>query len=109
LNETQFSEPTAFELTRIRGFVKIQVLFFLASPLAGGGHFRLWSMLDTALLVLSIGITALALVMESVAGRRRIMQCAVGLYLVAVVDMALNISIAGILGWKFVGKMFLDF
>lgn len=109
LNESQFSEPSRYELSRIRGFIKLQVLFLLASPLAGGGHFKLWSLLDTAILVMSIGITALAFVLESKKGRKQIMNLAVTLYLAAVIDMAVNISVAGILGWKFMAKAFLNF
>ncbi|PCJ52810.1 MAG: hypothetical protein COA70_11555 [Planctomycetota bacterium] len=109
MSESSFTEPTRFELSRIRGFIKLQVIFLFASPLAGGGHFKLWSMLDTAILVLSIGLTALAFVLESKAGRTRIMNFAVGLYLAAVVDMALNISIAGVLGWKYMAKVFMNF
>jgi hypothetical protein len=108
LSEIHFAEPTRFELARIRGFIKLQILFLIASPLAGGGHFRLWSLLDTALLVLSIGITALAFVLETREGRAKIRNLAIGIYLAGVVDMAVNVSITGILGWKFVAKMLMN-
>lgn len=65
-------EPTKSELVRLKAFIFIQVLFLSMSPLAGGFHYSLWSMLDTSLLVLSIGISALAFVVETRPTRRLI-------------------------------------
>lgn len=108
MSDSLYVEPTRYELARVRGFIKLQLLFLFASPLAGGGHFRLWSLMDTALLVLSIGITALAFVLETQSGRAKIMRVAIGIYILAVIDMAVNISVTGILGWKFVAKMLMQ-
>lgn len=49
-------EPTRSELARFKAFIFIQILFLGASPLAGGFNFKVWSMADTALLILSLGL-----------------------------------------------------
>lgn len=95
-------EPTGIELARFKTFITIQVIFLCGSPLAGGLRFRPWSMLDTAILVLSIGLSGLAFVMESPAGRRRVLHIAGVMYLLAVLDMSINILLSGILGWKLI-------
>lgn len=56
--------PHAADIARMKAFLWIQILFLLASPLTGGFHFKMWSMLDTSLLLLSIGITNLAFVVR---------------------------------------------
>ncbi|MBM3320410.1 MAG: hypothetical protein FJY73_07015 [Candidatus Eisenbacteria bacterium] len=96
-------EASPEEMTRLKGFLVIQFLFLLASPLAGGFHYRVWSMLDTALLVLSIGIGALAFVLETRRARRSVFQISAVLYVLAVVDMSINVLISGFLGWQGVG------
>ena len=48
---------------------------------AGGFQFKLWSMLDTALLIQSIGVTGLVLVLEEARLRRLAFRAAVILYL----------------------------
>ena len=93
-------EPSPAELTRFKAFLGIQFLFLLASPLAGGFHYKLWSMMDTALLTLSIGLSALAFVLETPKGRRLIFRVAALLYVLGVVDMAINILLSGVLGWR---------
>ena len=45
-------------------FLGIQIGFLLLSVLTGGFQFKLWSMLDSALLIQSIGVTALVFVLE---------------------------------------------
>jgi hypothetical protein len=93
-------EPSRVELARFKAFIFIQILFLGASPLAGGFHYRLWSMLDTSLLVLSIGMSALAFVIETREGRRFIFRAAAMIYVLGVVDMAVNILVSGVVGWK---------
>lgn len=98
-----FEEASPEEMTRLKGFLLIQFLFLLASPLAGGFHYRVWSMLDTALLVLSIGIGALAFVLETRKARRRVFKISAILYVLAVIDMSINVLLSGFLGWQGVG------
>ncbi|MGB0951893.1 MAG: hypothetical protein ACPG31_01590 [Planctomycetota bacterium] len=92
-------EPTKSELGRLKAFIFIQVLFLGLSPFAGGFHYKLWSMLDTSLLVLSIGISALAFVVETRPSRRLIFRTAAIVYVCSIVDMSVNILLSGVLGW----------
>lgn len=93
-------EPTKVELARFKAFLFIQFLFLGASPLAGGFHFSIWTMLDTSLLVLAIGMSALAFVLESKNGRRLVFRIGATLYALGVMDMAINILLSGVYGWK---------
>lgn len=93
-------EPTKVELARFKAFLFIQFLFLGASPLAGGFHFSIWTMLDTSLLVLAIGMSALAFVLESRKGRRLVFRIGASLYALGVLDMAVNILLSGAYGWK---------
>jgi len=45
------------EVKRIITLIVLQVLFLAISPLTGGLHYKMWSMLDGAILVLCIGLT----------------------------------------------------
>ncbi len=87
------------EKTRLITFVVIQVFFLLVSPLAGGFHYKTWSMLDSAILVISIGLTGLVFVLASKKGRELAFRAAVVLYILGVVDISLNILLSGWLGW----------
>ncbi|MGB0951892.1 MAG: hypothetical protein ACPG31_01585 [Planctomycetota bacterium] len=91
---------TPFETRRIKAFVAAQVFFAFGSLLAGGLRGRPWSLLDTAILLLSIGLTGLAFVLETRNGRRRVMRVAATFYLFGVIDMAFNILASGVLGLK---------
>jgi len=62
--------------------------------------FSLWSMLDTALMIQSIGVTALVVVLEEAKHRRLAFRVAIVLYLLAVLDMGINVCISGVVGWK---------
>lgn len=93
-------EITFLEARRLRAFVMTQIMFAFGSLLAGGLRFRPWSMLDTAILLLSIGLTGLAYVSETRNGRRKVMLFAGTFYLLGVVDMAFNILASGVLGLK---------
>jgi hypothetical protein len=88
------------ELTRVKMFLGIQAFFLAVSVFTGGFHFKLWSMLDTALMIQSIGITALVLVLEEARHRRLAFKAAIVLYLLAVLDMAINVCVSGVVGWK---------
>jgi len=88
------------EITRVKIFLGIQAFFLVVSVLTGGFHFKLWSMLDTALMIQSIGVTALVLVLEEAGLRRLAFKTAVVLYMLAVVDMGINVLVSGVVGWK---------
>ena len=97
---TSAEEPSRSELARFRAFIFIQFLFLGASPLTGGFHYKLWSMLDTSLLVMSIGLSALTFVIETREGRRLVFRTSAVIYVMGVLDMAINILMSGVVGWK---------
>ena len=88
------------ELTRVKIFLGIQAFFLVISVFTGGFNFKLWSMLDTALMIQSIGVTALVVVLEDARHRRLAFKVAIVLYLLAVLDMGINVCISGVVGWK---------
>ncbi len=92
--------PVADELTRVKMFMGIQAFFLVVSVFTGGFNFKLWSMLDTALMIQSIGVTALVVVLEDARHRRLAFRAAIILYLLAVVDMGINVCVSGVVGWK---------
>ena len=81
-------------------FLGIQFFFLVVSVFTGGFHFKLWSMLDTALMIQSIGVTGLVLVLEEAPLRRLAFKTAVVLYLLAIIDMGINVLVSGVVGWK---------
>jgi hypothetical protein len=87
------------ERGRVMIFLAIQVFFLAVSPIAGGFHYKLWSMLDSAILVVSIGLTGLLFVLESRRARKRLFALAILLYVLGVIDISVNILISGITGW----------
>src|SRR5207244_242762 len=74
MGSQQFTPSTdssiAGEVTRVKLFLGIQFFFLVLSVFTGGFHFKLWSMLDTALLIQSIGVTGLVVVLEEAKLRR---------------------------------------
>jgi hypothetical protein len=90
----------ADELTRVKIFLGIQAFFLVVSVFTGGFNFKLWSMLDTALMIQSIGVTALVVVLDEAKHRRLAFKVAIILYLLAVLDMGINVCISGVVGWK---------
>ena len=92
--------PVADELTRVKIFLGIQAFFLVLSVFTGGFNFKLWSMLDTALMIQLIGVTALVVVLEEHRHRRIAFRVAIVLYLLAVLDMGINVCISGVVGWK---------
>jgi hypothetical protein len=57
-------------------------------------------LLDTALMIQSIGVTALVVVLEEARHRRLALKVAIVLYQLAVLDMGINVCISGVVGWK---------
>jgi hypothetical protein len=92
--------PVVDELTRVKLFLGIQAFFLVVSVFTGGFNFKLWSMLDTALMIQSIGVTALVVVLEEASHRRLAFKTAILLYLLAVLDMGINVLLSGIVGWR---------
>jgi len=90
----------ADELTRVKIFLGIQAFFLVVSVFTGGFNFKLWSMLDTALMIQSIGVTALVVVLDEARQRRAAFKVAILLYLLAVVDMGINVCVSGVVGWR---------
>src|SRR3954471_13058173 len=90
----------ADEMTRVKVFIGIQMFFLVISVFTGGFHFKLWSMLDTALLIQSIGVTGLVVVLDEARLRRLAFRAGIILYLLAVVDMGVNVLISGVVGWQ---------
>ena len=88
------------EVTRVKLFLGIQAFFLLVSVFTGGFHFKLWSMLDTALLIQSIGVTGLIVVLDEARLRRLAFNTAIVLYLLGLLDMGINVLISGVVGWQ---------
>ena len=57
-------------------------------------------MLDSALLIQSISITRLIVVLDQPRLRRLAFTTAIVLYLLALVDMGINVLISGVVGWR---------
>jgi hypothetical protein len=100
LENPRLQPAVADELTRVKIFLGIQAFFLVVSVFTGGFNFKLWSMLDTALMIQSIGITALVVVLEDARHRRLAFKVAIVLYLLAVLDMGINVCVSGVVGWK---------
>ena len=99
--EAQESESrVATEVSRVKLFIGIQVMFLFLSAFTGGFHFQLWSMLDSALLIQSIGVTALVLVLDDARLRRLAFRVAIVLYLLGILDMGINVLVSGVVGWR---------
>ena len=88
------------ETSRTFIFLAMQVGFLLVSPITGGFHNKMWSMLDSAILITSIGITGLLFVVEGAQARRIIFRIAILLYICAVIDMSVNVMLTGHFGWE---------
>ncbi|MBL8077540.1 MAG: hypothetical protein JNM55_06235 [Anaerolineales bacterium] len=87
------------EIQRYQIFVWIQVFFLAVSLITGGFNFTVWSMLDSSILIVSIGVSGLLFVMDDLKFRKNIFNAAIVLYMLAVLDMAVNILISGSVGW----------
>jgi hypothetical protein len=93
------AQASQIETQRHLVFVGIQVFFLIVSLITGGFNFKVWSMLDTSILIISLGVTGLLFVLDNPKVRQSIFYAAVILYLLAVLDMAVNILISGAIGW----------
>jgi hypothetical protein len=93
-------DASASELARVKLFLLVQGFFLVVSAFAGGFHFKLWSMLDTALMLQSIGLTGLIPVLEEPSLRRLAFRAAVIFYLLSILDMGINVLISGVVGWR---------
>jgi hypothetical protein len=100
LERPALQAAVADELTRVKLFLSIQAFFLVVSVFTGGFNFKLWSMLDTALMIQSIGITALVVVLEDARHRRLAFKVAIFIYLLAVLDMGINVCVSGVVGWR---------
>ena len=100
VEELQPARPMVDEVTRVKIFLGIQAFFLVVSIFTGGFNFKLWSMLDTALLIQSIGVTGLVVVLEEAKLRRFAFRSAIILYLLALLDMGINVLISGVVGWR---------
>ncbi|HEY3474635.1 MAG TPA: hypothetical protein VGK56_08500 [Anaerolineales bacterium] len=98
-NGETVAQGPRFEMQRYQIFVGIQIFFLVISLITGGFNFKVWSMLDTSILIISIGVTGLLFVLEETKLRKTIFYTAILLYLLAVIDMAINILISGAVGW----------
>ena len=92
--------PVPDEVARVKVFIWLQLFFLVVSIFTGGFHFALWSMLDTALLIQSIGITGLVLVLEEARLRRLAFRTAIVFYLMGLLDMGINVLVSGVVGWN---------
>jgi len=92
--------PVSQEITRVKLFLGIQFFFLGVSVFTGGFNFKLWSMLDTALLIQSIGVTSLIIVLDEEKHRRWAFKAAVIIYLLSLLDMGINVLISGVVGWR---------
>jgi len=101
MTEVTSSEPASTnELARVKLFLFVQGFFLLLSAFTGGFHFKVWSMLDTALLIQSIGVTGLIPVLDEPHLRRLAFRVAIVLYLLAILDMGINVLVSGVVGWR---------
>jgi hypothetical protein len=98
--EPRTGGPAVDEMARVKLFLGIQAFFLVVSVFTGGFQFKLWSMVDTALLIQSIGITGLVPVLDEASHRQLAFRVAVVLYLLALVDMGVNVLVSGVVGWK---------
>src|SRR5687767_1525188 len=90
----------ASEMRRCFAFIWIQIFFLIVSIFTGGFNYKLWSMLDSALLIQSLGVTGLVPVLDEARLRRLAFRAGIVLYLCAVLDMGINVLISGEVGWK---------
>jgi hypothetical protein len=81
-------------------FVALQVFFLIVSTFTGGFNFTVWSMLDSAILIVSIGLSGLLFVLDERELRIGVFYISIVLYLIGVLDMAVNILISGSIGWN---------
>ena len=96
----QLSAPTMSDAARVKLFLVIQVAFLFITPLCGGFHFALWSMMDTALMMQAIGITALVVILDQEWMRVYAFRIAVLFYVSAIMAMGVAVLVSGVVGWS---------
>ena len=96
----QNSAPTMSDAARVKTFLIIQVFFLFITPFCGGFHFSFWSMMDTALMIQSIGVTALIVVLDQEWMRMLAFRTAVLFYLSSITAMGIAVLVSGIVGWS---------
>lgn len=100
IRRSQHLSPLASdEITRVKTFIWLQLFFLVVSAFTGGFHFKLWSMLDSALLIQSIGISGLVLVLDEGRLRRLAFMVAIIIYILGLLDMGINVLVSGVVGW----------
>lgn len=65
------------EFQRYQLFVWIQIFFLVVSLITGGFNFTVWSMLDSAILIVSIGVYGLLFVLDETKYRKSIFSAAI--------------------------------
>ena len=93
------SSPTISDAARVKMFIAIQIFFLLLTPFCGGFHFALWSMMDTALMIQAIGITALVVVLDQQWMRVLAFRVAVLFYLSSITAVGVAVLVSGVVGW----------
>ena len=93
------SAPTMSDAERVKLFLTIEMVFLFISFFTGGFHFALWSMMDTALMIQAIGVTALVVVLDQEWMRVLAFRVAVLLYLSSITAMGVAVLISGVVGW----------
>jgi len=86
------------EMTRVKFFLFIQFFLLVVTIFTAAAFSKLLAMLDTALLIESIGVTSLILVLDEARHRRLAFKAAVVFYLMALFDMGINVLISGVVG-----------
>jgi len=93
-------EISRTEIQRYQTFIWIQLFFLAVSVFAGGFNFTVWSMLDSSILIVSIGLAGLLFVVDDPKLRKIIFYITIVLYLLAILDMAVNVLVSGSVGWR---------
>jgi hypothetical protein len=96
----QASAPTMSDAARVKMFLIIQLFFLFITPFCGGFHFALWSMMDTALMIQAIGITALVVVLDQEWMRVYAFRIAVLFYVSSIMAMGIAVLVSGVVGWS---------
>ena len=102
------SSPTMSDEARVKLFIAIQILFLILTPFCGWFHFSLWSMMDTALMIQAIGITALVVVLDREWMRVLAFRVAILFYLSALTAMGVAVLVSGVVGWSRVFSLMPD-
>ena len=88
------------DAARVKLFLAIQIFFLFMTPFCGGFHFALWSMMDTALMIQAIGITALVVVLDQEWMRVYAFRIAVLFYVSSIMAMGVAVLVSGVVGWS---------